>query len=201
MLSVNKQGYISHSRIDRAICPHIERGPLSTIRGIIVHQTGGANGASTLNSYAKPKAMGAHFLIDRDGKIYQTASLFKQTRHVGMLRARCAVEHRCTPVEIKSLKRFNPSAESRREMAKSVPERFPANQDSIGIEIVGAVVTPKGKDPNEDGVYDTVNQAQNDSLQWLVQELGMTFSIPKTEIFRHSLVSFKNRTEAASAAW
>jgi N-acetyl-anhydromuramyl-L-alanine amidase AmpD len=111
------------------------------------------------------------------------------------------VEHRCTPVEVQALKRFNPKAENRREMAKSVPDRYPANQDSIGIEIVGAFRVPKGKDAGEYGVYEAVNQKQNDSLRWLVQELAVTFSIPKTEVFRHPVAAFKNRTEATSAAW
>jgi hypothetical protein len=34
-----------------------------------VHQTGGANAASSLSSYAKADATGAHFLIDRDGTV------------------------------------------------------------------------------------------------------------------------------------
>ena len=115
MLSIDKSGHVFDARIRRAISPHIERGPLTKVRGLIVHQTGGTTAKSSLGSYAKPKANGAHFLIDRDGKIYQTAWLFKQTWHVGSLRARCIAEYRCTKVELKSLRRFNPRAEHRNE--------------------------------------------------------------------------------------
>jgi N-acetyl-anhydromuramyl-L-alanine amidase AmpD len=201
MLTIDKYGHISNPHIVPAICPRIERGRLLGIHGIVVHQTNSSTGAATINSYSRPKAMGAHFLIDRDGTIYQTASVFKQTCHVGRLRARCAAELRCTPVEIKALKRFKPEAEHRREMKKSPPDRFPANHDSLGIEIVGLAIVPKGTNPDADGVYEPVNEAQNDSLRWLVRELGTTFAIPRTEIFRHSLVSFKNKTEAVSAKW
>jgi N-acetyl-anhydromuramyl-L-alanine amidase AmpD len=138
-------------------------------------------------------ANGAHFLIDKDGTIYQVASLHRQTRHVGKLKARCVAEHRCTPTELTALKRFNPTAEHRREMAKQVPERYPSNEDSVGIEIVGAVVSQ--------GVYEPVNADQNASLQWLVSELTSTLGIPMTEIFRHPDVSRKTPSEAQSASW
>lgn len=201
MLRIDKLGHSSNARIKRATSPHIERGPLLRVRGIIVHQTGGASLKSSLSSYVKPKANGAHFLIDRDGTIYQTASLFKQTWHVGSLRARCIVEYRCSKVEMKSFGRFNPRAEHRNEMAKSASERYPANEDSIGIELVGAVATPNGASPAEKGVYETVSQKQNESLKWLVHALSVTFSVPMTEVFRHPVVSRKNPTEAKSARW
>ncbi len=201
MLSINKAGHIIDNRIKLAISPHIERGPLTKVRGLIVHQTGGTTAKSSLGSYGKPKANGAHFLIDRDGKIYQTGSLFKQTWHVGSLRARCLAQYRCTKVELMSLSRFDPKSEHRNEMAKSVPDRYPANEDSIGIEIVGAVATPKGMSPAESGVYESVNQQQNASLKWLIRALSITFSVPMTEVFRHPVVSRKNPTEAKTALW
>jgi N-acetyl-anhydromuramyl-L-alanine amidase AmpD len=87
------------------------------------------------------------------------------------------------------------------EMAKHVPQRYPSNEDSVGIEIVGAVVAGRGQNPAEQGVYEAVNAQQNASLQWLISELTSTFGIPMTEIFRHPVVSRKNPTEAGSALW
>jgi N-acetyl-anhydromuramyl-L-alanine amidase AmpD len=78
-------------------------------------------------------------------------------------------------------------------MAKQVPQRYPSNEDSVGIEIVGAVAGQ--------GVYETVNAQQNASLRWLIAELTSTFGIPMTEIFRHPAVSRKNPSEAESALW
>lgn len=201
MLHVNRQGHVVNARVKLAVRPMIERGVLQRVRGIIVHQTGGATGASSLSSYTMKQANGAHFLIDKDGTIYQTASLLRQTSHVGRLRARCLAEYRCSPTELQTLKRFNPKAEHRMEMAKDVPQRYPSNEDSIGIEIVGAVVVAKGQSPAEHGVYEAVNAQQNASLRWLVAEITSTFGIPMTEIFRHPVVSRKNPTEAKSALW
>src|SRR5256885_7363083 len=79
----------------------------------------------------------------------KTASLYKQTWHIGKIKARCLLEKRCTPVELKSLQRFNPTQENKREMLKKVPARFPANQDSIGIELVGKALPRGGYIPDE----------------------------------------------------
>jgi N-acetyl-anhydromuramyl-L-alanine amidase AmpD len=108
MLHIDSQGYILDERVKRTPRPLIEHGILHRINGIIVHQTGGASGASSLSSYTLQNANGAHFLIDKDGTIYQVASLQRQTWHVGKLRSRCVAEHRCTPTELRALTHFNP---------------------------------------------------------------------------------------------
>ncbi|HEU4852074.1 MAG TPA: peptidoglycan recognition family protein [Telluria sp.] len=201
MLTIDKQGRVLNPRVTISIRPNIERGAMLQVRGLIVHQTGGSTRESSLSSYLAPKSNGAHFLIDKDGTILQTASLLKHTWHVGSLRARCLAEYRCTKTELQTLARFNPKAENRMEMKKAVPARYPANHDSIGIELVGAVVTSNGTAPAEKGVYEQVTAEQNKSLGWLVQELKQTFRVPVSEVFRHPDVSRKNPTEAASAKW
>jgi N-acetyl-anhydromuramyl-L-alanine amidase AmpD len=82
-----------------------------------------------------------------------------------------------------------------------VPQRYPSNEDSVGIEIVGAVKARVGQNPAEQGVYETVNAQQNAALRWLISELTATYGIPMTEIFRHPVISRKNPTEAESALW
>jgi N-acetyl-anhydromuramyl-L-alanine amidase AmpD len=201
MLHLDSQGYVLNARVQRTPRPLIEHGALQGISGIIVHQTGGRSSASSLNSYTLPNANGAHFLIDKDGTIFQTASLFRQTWHVGRLRARCLAEHRCSPTELQALRHFSPKDEHRKEMTKHVPQRYPSNEDSVGIEIVGAVVAGGSQNSAEQGAYETVNAQQNASLHWLISELTSTFGIPMTEIFRHPAVSRKNPTEAESALW
>jgi len=64
--------------------------------------SGGSTAASSLSSYENAGASGARFFIDRDGTVYQTASMHKKTWHVGKLKA---VEQRCTPVELAALKK------------------------------------------------------------------------------------------------
>lgn len=198
MLTIDQHGQVLNPRIRVDIKPNIERGQLRQVSGIIVHQTGGSTAQSAFSSYAPPKAKGAHFLIDKDGTIYQTASLFKQTTHVGNLRARCLAENRCTPVEFKALKKHRPTEENNREKKKAVPDRYPANHDSIGIELVGKAITVVG---SKYPVYETVTTEQNASLTWLILELRLELQVPMTEVFRHPTVSRKTPTEAATAQW
>ena len=201
MLNVNALGHVIDPNVKLSICAHIERGALASVAGIIVHQTGGATAQSSLNSYVNPKANGAHFLIDKDGTIYQTASITQQTWHVGPLKARCLAEYRCTKTDRSALKRFNPTAEHKRESSKSTPDRYPSNRDSIGIELVGGLTPTKNTVPTENRVYESVTTEQNASLSWLIQGLRELFSIPPAEVFRHPAVSRKNPTEAATASW
>jgi N-acetyl-anhydromuramyl-L-alanine amidase AmpD len=201
VLNVNAQGHVVDSKVVLAVSANIQRGNMAVVSGIIVHQTGGTTATSSLNSYANPKANGAHFLIDKDGTIYQTASIYQQTWHVGSLKARCVAEFRCSVADKTGLKKFNPSAEHKRESAKAVPDRYPSNKDSIGIELVGGLNPGKPDEPAEKRTYETVTTEQNVSLTWLVQGLRDLFSVPPTEVFRHPMVSRKNPTEAASASW
>ncbi len=198
-MQIDKDGLLHDPRVRIARAASIERGAMQSVKGIVVHQTDSSTAVSTLASYKNPKANGAHFLIDRDGTIFQTASVYQVTWHVGPLKSRCLAEQRCTPVEMSALKKFNPSAEHRRESAKSVPQRYPSNQDSIGIEIVGLAL-PRDAKP-DDRVYETVNEAQNASLKWLAGTLSRALGVTMIEVFRHPTVSRKNPTEASTAKW
>lgn len=193
MLSFDKDGMIQNPQVVPMRRPAIERTKLDAIRGIIVHQTGGGTAKSSLDSYLKANANGAHILIDKDGTTYQTASFLFQTWHVGKLRARCLAESVCSPADAKLLTKFNPTAENRREMEKSVPDRYPANVDSIGIELVGM--------PDAKGVYEAVTELQNAALAWLVSEIVASYKISLTEVFRHPTVSRKTPSEAETAKW
>jgi hypothetical protein len=104
---------------------------------------------------------------------------------------RLAIERH--PVEIRALSRFNPTAENQREIKKTAPERYPANSDAIGIELVGK--------PDAQGVYEPPSPAQNESLAWLMGALSDTLNVPLSEVFRHPDVSRKNPSEAAGARW
>jgi N-acetyl-anhydromuramyl-L-alanine amidase AmpD len=104
MLHIDSHGSVMNDKIRLNICHNIERGELSVIHGIVVHQTGSSTATATLNGYAKSTANGAHFLIDKDGTIFQTASLRKKTQHVGWIKSRCLVEKSCTPKELADLK-------------------------------------------------------------------------------------------------
>lgn len=201
---IDEDGYIFDDRIERRIFKTIERGKLDRINGIIVHQTGSPSVQSTFNSYSNRVANGAHFLIGKDGKVYQTASLFKMTWHVGLMQSRCYLKKTCKPTETHLLALHTKPFWDRKiskeisdiERGKNFPERFPGNTDSIGIELVGLAVGPAGKE-----IYETVTDKQNASLKWLIAELTFKFKVPVTEIHRHPDVGRKNPTEASTAKW
>jgi N-acetyl-anhydromuramyl-L-alanine amidase AmpD len=218
-LNIDAQGMVTGNvRITPRRMPAIERTPLKQILGIVVHQTDTIDERAVYNSYNSPKANGAHFLIAKDGMIYQTASLSSRTNHAGKLKARCIAEHKCTPAELikhkKTPSKDLPAVMNKMEMLKTVPSPYPSNLDSIGIEIVGKASLPPGKKMpsgltalkqdifiRQNAVYEPVNGQQQLALQYLIDELTSTLHIPKSEIHRHPEVSRKNPTEASTATW
>jgi hypothetical protein len=196
MLALDKDGWVLSAKITILRRPNLAHGKMTHILGIIVHQTGAKSAQSTLDSYLRAGANGAHFLIDKDGSIYQTGSVYWRQWHVGKLRARCLVEHRCSPVETKLLGKMGVAAINRHEMTKSVPKRYPSNSDSIGIELVAGTVG-SATDP----AYEAATPSQNRSLAWLISELRQNFRVPLTEVFRHPQASYKDPHEAETARW
>lgn len=202
MLFIDKNGLIDAERIIVKRFSSIERGELEKVNGIVVHQTNASTIGSTFNSYQNKGANGAHFLIDKDGTIYQTASLFRVTWHVGKIQSRCFLTADCKPTEFKRMAALekswvNASEISRIEHKKPFPSRFPVNSDSIGIEIVGKSNATDSKEP----VYEPVNDMQNESLKWLIKELSDMLNVPMNEVYRHPEIGRKNTTEASTAKW
>lgn len=195
---IDRRGHVIDQRVKLELRPLLERAGMPVVHGIIVHQTDASTAASSLNAY-KTSPIGAHFLIDKDGAIYQTASVAKRVSHVGALKARCVAEHRCAPGEEARIARMRPIIRSRAEMAKSVPERYPGNMDSIGIELVGR--SSPGPTPKSERQYESVTPAQNASLVWLIDGLTRAMNIERSEIFRHPTVSQKTPSEASTARW
>ncbi|PCE30004.1 N-acetylmuramoyl-L-alanine amidase [Burkholderia ubonensis subsp. mesacidophila] len=193
---ISKQGHVDAERIKVKIFSTIERGQMSKVNGIVVHQTDGTTASSSFNSYAESGANGAHFLIDKNGAIYQTASVYKRTNHVGLLKSRCLVEKKCSPSEFKRMSHMAGKYKklSGVEYRRGFPDRYPGNADSIGIEIVGRM-------DRETEIYEVVNDKQNESLRWLVKELCETLGVSVAEIYKHPEVSYKKETEASTEKW
>jgi len=196
MLFLSKEGHVDSERIVVRIFSGIERGPMQKVNGIVVHQTAAPTISSTFNSYQGKGAHGAHFLIDKDGTIYQTASVYKRTNHVGNIKSRCLETRKCSPADFKAAYplKWRPTPLSRHEHKKPFPERYPGNTDSIGIELVGAYI-------EKTEVYETVTRAQNDAVRWLVAELSATMSVSMEEVYRHPQLSRKTESEASTAKW
>jgi len=76
-------GFINSKTIEKNRVEELERTSFrEDIKGIVLHRTVSSSAESTLNSF-KSNKIGTHFLIGKDGTIYQTASLEKYTPHVG----------------------------------------------------------------------------------------------------------------------
>lgn len=195
---LDNEGWAVDPKVTKQPYFNLRKGDMTAVNGIVVHQTASPTLQATLNSYQSANPNGAHFLIDKDGTLYQTGSVHWLLWHVGTLKSRCLVRNVCTPVELKALKpgTWNPRGVHKIESRKKFPDRFPMNADAIGIEIVGDVINePKAP------TFEPVTEAQNRSLQWLVAELRRLLSIPAAEIYRHPEISYKNPHEAETARW
>jgi N-acetyl-anhydromuramyl-L-alanine amidase AmpD len=200
-LVIDSAGVVQDPLVKAQISPAIEHGAMAHVNGIIVHQTGGATARSALDSYKRAGANGAHFLIDKDGTIYQTASVFKVTHHVGQLKSRCMAQMSCTATELKVLKGLHVGKPiGRVEAAKPWPDRYPGNADAIGIEMVGQAVPLTEPNPDK-RVYEPLTEQQQQSFSWLLNGLTATLNVAMTEVFTHPTVSWKNASEGASAKW
>lgn len=199
MSKIDEHGIIVDSKVILRRFPSIEHGPLDSAHAIVVHQTDSSTAQQTFNSY-NSGGNGAHFLIDKDGQIYQTASINKRCYHVGRL-----IKSKCLSVGISSCKSADMAkaitmswskqirAIDAIERGKSYPERYPVNGDSVGIELVGRHI--------DDDRYEVVRAMQNSSLKWLVGELFSHLSITDSDVYKHPEISYKHPGEASSAKW
>ncbi|MCL2165228.1 MAG: N-acetylmuramoyl-L-alanine amidase [Oscillospiraceae bacterium] len=220
---IDKDGFLTTGKVIRKDSYNghsfkFSYGEMTKVNGIVVHQTADTETAEhTLNGYTSSKT-GAQFLIDKDGTIYQTASLYVISRHVGHIRARCLREMTCPQVELDAgLKVWNERSWVNKGAAKSheneknkeFPDRFPKNEDSIGIECVGKAwkYDKQGKKlkdqkqsvPDKQIIFDPLTDKQVESLDWLLRHLSEKFEVPFSEIYRHPEIAFKIALEAKSA--
>jgi RHS repeat-associated protein len=164
-------------------------GSRSDTNGIVLHRTGGRSAASALNQW-KSDGLGTHFIIDENGKIIQTADVNAKTSHVGRIRSRCADTGSCSAEESAAIKEigWNPGKINAREQAKAYPSRYPTNNDSIGIEVVGSY------NANADA-YSPATTSQLNALNSLVGALQAKYDLRDDDVYRHSQVSYKAGNE------
>ncbi len=130
-----KKGLILSKNIINKTYSSIKHGNLKSVNAIVLHRTDSSTAKTTLASYHKGQKTGAHFLINKEGKIYQAASMTKSCWHVGKIRSKCTEETSCTKNETKKIKALlfqkNTSYGKRianlsnHEATKRYPERYP----------------------------------------------------------------------------
>ncbi|MDX1387262.1 MAG: peptidoglycan recognition family protein, partial [bacterium] len=182
--------------IQQKIFKNLEHGALKKVNGIVLHQTDSSSAAATLRAYQTQKN-GAHYLIDCDGTIYQTASLEQKVWHVGKLQPRCKNEGTCSEEERKAIAALEAKPVSygrratlisRHEAKKAYPERYPSNADSIGIEVVGLHDEKKG--------YGPPTKKQKESLDRLVNALLEKYNLTLKDVYAHGRIGRKMESEA-----
>jgi N-acetyl-anhydromuramyl-L-alanine amidase AmpD len=202
MAALDSLGMLVDSRVQRKRYPQIEQGRLKVVHAIVVHQTDSTTEQSVSANYQQGgnHGAGAHFLIAKSGLTYQTASLHHRCFHVGrLIKSKCLELHKqqCSDANALQLATLAWSAQIKaldtHERAKAYPHRYPVNDDSVGIELVGRSVDTR--------TYEAVTPSQNDALRWLVSVLHQLFSLTNSDVYRHPEASYKNPGEAATARW
>jgi N-acetyl-anhydromuramyl-L-alanine amidase AmpD len=193
-----KDGFIIDPRVVDKRVAELEHGAMTKVDAIVLHQTD----SSRLNlDHARQDGIGAHFYIDKDGTIYQTARLDQTVYSVGKIRSRCDDTRTCSPAEKKPIDAImggkasygaKVSQLSRHESAKPYPDRYPTNGDSIAIEVVGKY-DPATK------LFERPTEKQTESLKWLSAELAQRYGLDLgKDVYRHSDISYKQPDEAKS---
>lgn len=199
MSSIDSEGMLISERVELRRFPTIEHGDLRSVSALVVHQTDAPTAQHTFNAYLA-KGNGAHFLIEKNGVIYQTASLKKRCYHVGRyLRSKCLATDKatCDTAQIQPIQALTWTLQiralDRYERTKDYPERYPMNGDSLGVELVGKHL--------DAARYEDVTAMQNQSLRWLVAELYGHFRLTPEDVYTHPQISYKHPGEASSAVW
>lgn len=171
-----------------AIIPNIERKPMPIVNAIVVHRTAGSTAAGAIATWKSPsnkQNIGAHFIIDNDGKTTQTASTSMTTNHVGQIRARNPESNKAG---------LSKSAINSVEQSKAYPARYPTNNDSIGIEVVGAF------NPDTEQ-FSQATPTQLNSLGSLIQSLQKKFDLTNDDVYRHGDIAYKMASEGAGLGY
>lgn len=186
---VNDDGYIEGADIIFDKIPHIERPLPGKFNAIILHRTANENHKSVISGFREPlNLLGTHFVISRKGDIYQCASLFKHTNHIGPIRMRAIYEMRATQKEWLLYKGKTAIANSATEMKKEYPDRFPINQDAIGIEVAANYNENKKE-------WQVATEEQLKAVAKLVPMLQNIFQLTDDDLYQHQHISAKKSKE------
>ncbi|MTH48748.1 peptidoglycan recognition protein family protein [Intestinirhabdus alba] len=190
LIFVDDGGYIRNAGLIKKSIPELEKGVMKKINAIVLHRTDSSTEQGPLVSFSN--GIGTHFLIAKNGDIYQTASLFSYTSHVGKIKSRCQAENTWSEAERKIIESFgwNPKKLYNHEKEKEYPSRYPYNVDSIGIEVV-ALYDKKVKE------WGNPASEQKNSISTLVDILINIYELSEEDIYEHDRISYKTAGEGA----
>jgi len=185
---VDADGYIQGAGITKHEVAALEKGTLTGPEAIVLHRTDSSTAEGALTSFGR--GIGTHFLVDKDGTIYQTASLSQKTAHIGKIKSRCYEEGACSAGEAATIKKmgFSPTRIYHHEQVKAYPNRYPMNEDSVGIETV-ALHLKSG--------WEAPTAAQSASIERLIGILQDQYGLSDNDVYEHDKISYKTSGEGA----
>jgi hypothetical protein len=222
------------SVVEQKIFGWLEHGKRSATNAIVLHMTGGA-AKGTLTQYSKqfvvvlvgipPKEKkfptnGAHFLIGRDGQIYQTAKIGYRTNHVGNVRPRgyrdeghgnkenkslltakeMEILHPKTKEKMSDILEALSNEQLKKPYSSDINDnktRYPFNGDSIGIEFESTHDEKTKPKSQINTIYQDLTESQIKSGKLLIKFLKEKYTnITNADIYEHPDVSYKVRSEA-----
>jgi len=205
-----KVNYADQSKQLKAV---LEKGnlPKEQTKAIILHRTETST-LQAINGFLM--GVGTHFLIDKDGTIYQCANLYQWTQHVGKIGSKHYDNNTCGEnykrkilayYQGKIISQIHDNVRKEEEKNFAYPNRYPINNEAIGIGVVGKATDIKKlpinkKYPNitfYTATWDTPTQAQKDSIKNLVEILKKEYNLSNNDIYEHDDISpQKTRGEA-----
>ncbi|WP_341900184.1 glycosyl hydrolase 108 family protein [Fluviicola taffensis] len=187
-------GWFSDSKIKIDKVKEADHGAMTPV-AIVLHRTENDSTDNTVEGFKK--GIAAHFVVGKDGAIIQTVGTNRIAHHVGKIRSKCEQEKSCSVDDAKIIKDLwsekiiygdKVHKVYKHESKKSYPNRYPFNEDSIGIEVVGAY-------HESTKTWDSVPTAQADSTAYLVNLLKKQLSLSNTDIYTHEQISYKTEGE------
>ena len=82
---VGKNGYIQNAGYVIQPVAALENGRIDGPKAIVLHRTDSTTAEGTMRGFQR--GVGTHFLVGKDGTVFQAASLARKTAHVGKIRS------------------------------------------------------------------------------------------------------------------
>lgn len=185
---VDEKGYVQNAGFVLKPIAALEKGTMDGPKAVVLHRTDSGGIASPLKSFES--GIGTHFIVDKDGTVYQAASLLKKTAHVGKIKSRCFDSGSCPVDEMKKIKSWGwaPAKVYAHEKSKDYPARYPMNEDSVGIETVA----------DHDGKsWEAPTPVQARAIQSIIQIIKREYGLDNADIYEHDRISYKTPGEGA----
>lgn len=196
VIYVNSEGYIENAGVKRNDISELNQGKIEKINAIVLHRTNSSTKESALSSFKS--GIGTHFLIDKNGDIYQTAGLSTYVYQIGFIQARCENDKACTSMDKKILNKINAQKHKsyskifeeihEYEILKKYPIRYPYNGDAVGIEVVA-------KYHKNTKTWEASTNEQKKSVNKLVDILINIYELTNEDVYEHDKIGHKTAGE------